>query len=247
MSKKDVVQKILDKQQIAYFDSKSAVNLQVEHFLILLGGLIPRDSKVILDVGGGRGYFAAKIYESTKCLIRVLDSDENSIDAVNNNNNFVTGVLGDALYPHVVGDESVVCFNLILHHLIGNNELETRQLQQKGLSVWKDSCEYIFVNEIMYESYLSNFSGRIIYEITKNKILSIFGKIISLFIPSLRANTFGVGVRFRSHEDWVSLFAESGFDIISKISGEKEPVSFFRRLLLIKEMRRDSFLLSVGG
>ena len=246
MSKRDVGQKVLDEHQIAYFDSESAVDSQVEHFLSLVGDRIPRDSKIILDVGGGKGYFATKIYTTTKCPVRVLDSDEKSIDAVNKINNFVTGVIGDALDPQVVGDESVVCFNLILHHLIGNNELETRQLQQKGLSVWKDSCEYIFVNEIMYESYLGSFSGRLIYEITKNNILSMIGKMVSIFIPSLRANTFGVGVRFRSHEDWVSLFTESGYDIISKISGETEPVSFFRRLLLIKEMRRDSFLLSKG-
>ena len=240
-------QKKLDERQIAYFDSEWAVDAQVENFLHLMNDFMPEQPKIILDVGGGKGYFATKINAATKCSVRVLDSDMKSIDTVNESENPVTGVVGDALNPEIVGDESVICFNLILHHLIGNHETATRQLQQKGLSVWKDSCCCIFVNEIMYESYLGNFSSRLIYEITKNKFLSMIGKMISIFIPSLRANTFGVGVRFRSHEDWVSLFTESGFDITSKISGEKEPVSFFLRLLLIKEIRRDSFLLSKGG
>ena len=86
-------------------------------------------------------------------------------------------------------------------------------------------------------------SGWLIYQITSSSVLSAIGKAVSKIIPSFRANTFGTGVRFRSHDEWEKLFSHAGFKVTSSIVGRNEYVALPLRLLLIKNIRRDSFLL----
>ena len=101
----------------------------------------------------------------------------------------------------------------------------------------------VFVNEYIYESYIDGLSGRLIFHITKSRLLSAVGRAIASVVPALRANTFGVGVRFRSHDEWTTLFRDAGFEVVRARLGEPERVAFARRALLIKAIRRDSFLL----
>jgi hypothetical protein len=233
----------LKNHQVQKFYTDIFAEQQVEHFMKVL---INKKTikRLVVDVGGGQGYFAKLLNSKTRDPIRVIDCDEDSIERVlMMGNEYIIGVLGDALNPKIHGDESIICFNLILHHIIGDNEKKTRELQKKALSVWTESAEFIFVNEYIYNSFVGNSSGRLIYEITKNKFFSWFGKIVGKVVPSLNANTFGVGVRFRSNIEWVNLFEEIGYSVISNIHGDPEYVSLPRRILLISQIRRDSFLL----
>jgi hypothetical protein len=157
----------------------------------------------------------------------------------------VEAMVGDALQPDKKNDEALVCFNLILHHLVATSENETLALQTRAISNWRQSGTKVFVNEYIYESWFGDFSGWLIYQITKSKFLSKVGLIISKVMPSLKANTFGVGVRFRSGSEWKKIFDNSGFVVEAEIKGEEEFISLPRRLLLIKNIRRDSFLLLV--
>jgi len=147
------------------------------------------------------------------------------------------------LNPPIRGDEEFASFNLILHHLVGRSEEITRTLQMNSLARWRDRARGVFVNEYIYESYAMRASGWLIFQITKSTLLSALAKWISTVVPSLRANTFGVGVRFRAHEEWRELFEDAGYRVKSCVIGRSEPVSMARRLLLIKQIRRDSFLL----
>ena len=63
-------------------------------------------------------------------------------------------------------------------------------------------------------------------------------------VPSLRANTFGVGVRFRAADEWSKLFRQAGYEVVASQRGSDERVSLGRRMLLIKSCRRDSFVLA---
>lgn len=75
----------------------------------------------------------------------------------------------------------------------------------------------------IYESFvINNFSGWLIYQITSNSALSVLGNFIAKFIPSLKANTFGVGVRFRSHKEWQRMFESLGFEIVNTKIGKEE-------------------------
>lgn len=237
-------QKKLSQSQIEAFYIDCFNESQVKDFIGFTKKNQRTNEQVVVDIGGGVGYFAQNLNKQTGYKVRVIDSDKISIDRVTQLNNIkIEGVVGDALAPDIKGDEDIVCFNLILHHLIGSTEAETRLLQKKALLAWSNSKVTIFVNEYIYDSFIGYLSGRMIYEITSSKVLSAIGRAIGKIIPSLRANTFGVGVRFRAHREWLKLFEECGFNVSSISFGEIEHTAMPLRLLFIKQKRRDSFLL----
>jgi len=234
-------QKILDETQLSAFYHDYFVRDQFNHFKLLVAG-VDSPIVVIVDVGGGCGYFISKLNIDLGFCGRVMDSDPISVEECLANG--IDAELGDALQPEIKGDEDLVCFNLILHHLVADSEEKTKKLQIKAIESWKGRAKFIFIDEYIYESMILDLSGRLIYEITKSQVLSFLGKMVSYVVPSLRANTFGVGVRFRSNKGWTDIFDSMGFKVVNFIKGAPEPVSFARRLLLIRECRRDSFLLT---
>lgn len=235
------MQKILNAEQVAAFYHDGFVQQQVAHFKTIPSRNLPAN-RVVLDVGGGCGYFASAISKELNVPVRVIDMDPVSVNAAKELG--IDAVVGDALFPNKYGDEGIACYNLILHHLVSGSEKDTLVLQGKAISVWRGNGEKVFVNEYIYESWFGDVSGWLIYQITKSSVLSALGRLVSKLLPSLRANTFGVGVRFRSNGEWRKIFTEIGFKVVDEIKGEKEFISLPRRLLLIKEIRRDSFLLS---
>ena len=116
-------------------------------------------------------------------------------------------------------------------------------MQSQALASWKGRARAVFVDEYIYDSYWNDISGKLIYAITSSRMLSALGSAVSKFVPSLRANTFGIGVRFRSKMEWTSLFEKLGYRVEASIRGPEEDVSLARRMLLIQSCRRDSFLL----
>ena len=235
-----VEQKILASGQVAAFYHDEFVESQAKDFdrLVLTENPTPA---LVADIGGGFGYFAETLQRAHGLHVRVVDLDPASVAACKAKG--VEAKIGNALSPESVGDETVVCFNLILHHLVADSERKTRALQERALSYWEGRPVTLFVNEYIYDSFLGQVSGRLIYEITKNTLLSKAGGLVARFVPSLKANTFGVGVRFRAHEEWLELFRSQGFSLVSHARGAEEEVSLARRMLLIRSCRRDSYVL----
>lgn len=234
------MQKILNAEQVAAFYHDGFVQQQVEHFKKIALQTVEL-GKIVVDMGGGCGYFASAIKRELNIPTRVIDMDPVSVKSAQSLG--VEAVVGDALQPIKKNDEGVVCFNLILHHLVASSEAETLVLQSRAISTWRENNVRVFVNEYIYDSWIANFSGWLIYQITKNKLLSAIGNSVAKILPSLKANTFGVGVRFRSNSEWKKIFEKSGFIVENQLKGEPEFISLPRRLLLIKEIRRDSFVL----
>ena len=232
------MQKTLSPDQIEAFYHDHFVASQVEHFTALTR---PEAGRTIVDVGGGCGFFAEGLERLTGWPVRVPDTDKVSVAACHAKG--VDAAVDDALAPHIRGDEDVVCFNLILHHLVRPDEAATLALQRRALEAWHARARAVFVNEYIYDSYVSTLSGRLIYAITSSRWLSALASAVSRVVPSLRANTFGVGVRFRAHDEWVRIFESLGFKVAGVARGAEEGVSPARRLLLIRSCRRDSFLL----
>ncbi|UNK78552.1 hypothetical protein MNQ96_13405 [Sphingopyxis granuli] len=233
------IQQKLSSDQIAEFYHDEFVRDQVRDFAELATPL-DRDG-VVVDIGGGVGYFAERVHAKFGYPVRVVDMDPESVARCEARS--VPSQLGDALNPPFSGDEACVCFNLILHHLVAEDEERTRGLQIGALRAWKDHETPIFVNEYIYESFVGMLSGRLIYAITSSRLLSAAAAFAARFVPALRANTFGVGVRFRSHGEWLKLFREAGFAAEAVRVGADEDVKPPLRLLLIKAIRRDSFIL----
>lgn len=236
------VQKTLSSEQIEAFYHSEFVEEQSRDFDVLVPGVSP--GAAVVDVGGGCGYFAKRLAEAHGYRTRVIDMDPTSVAECRRAG--VEAVVGDALAPPFVGDEEVVVFNVMLHHLIGASEAETRALQVKALKAWHGRAKAIFVYEYIYESYVANLSGRLMYEITKSKVLSWMGRQAAKVIPAFHANTFGVGVRFRAHDEWKGLFAEAGYRVAAVQKSVNWPVSVPLRALLISHVRRDSFRLEAA-
>ena len=233
------MQKILSTEQIEAFYHDQFVKDQSRHFVSLFGSNLPL--KKVTDMGGGCGFFAKRLENQAAYKVKVIDMDIASVQACRDAG--IDATQGDALNPEISGDENIVSFNLILHHLVAQSDSATLALQIKALAVWQPHVQSIFVNEYIYESYLGNFSGWFIFRITKSPVLSWFGRVVSKVVPSLKANTFGVGVRFRASQEWRRVFESAGYIVKSSVVGNDEHVSLPRRLLLIKHIRRDSFML----
>lgn len=234
-----MVQKILATEQIEAFYHDQFVEDQARHFVSLYG--TSAGSRNVIDMGGGCGFFAKRLKRHACYKVQVIDMDLVSVNACHDAG--IDARQGDALTPKISGDENIVSFNLILHHLVGATDSDTLALQTRALAVWQPYIQSVFVNEYIYESYLGNFSGWVIFRITKSAVLSWFGRVVSTVVPSLKANTFGVGVRFRSSAEWHRVFESAGYVVKSSVYGANENVSLPRRLLLIKHIRRDSFML----
>jgi hypothetical protein len=234
-----IEQRILAADQLKAFYHDEFVEDQVRDF----GVLVPRGEVrgVVVDIGGGCGYFARRLADIEGVKTRVIDQDPSSVEASRGIG--VEAEPGDALAPSPAGDEGIVCFNLILHHLVGPTDGATRALQIKALRSWRGKVPVLFVNEYIYESFVGTVSGRLIYAITSSRLLSAVGVGIARLVPAFRANTFGVGVRFRSHQEWLTLFAEAGFHVVGTRIGVPERISPPLRSLLISVIRRDSFRL----
>lgn len=232
------MQRRLAAEQLSSFYTDSATRDQVRAFLSLAPVMRLRKGPVVVDVGGGQGHFAGELQATIGGRARVLDTDPIALAEAERRG--VDTILGDALAPPFGGDEDVACFNLILHHLIGQTEARTRALQVQALKAWRGNAQFVFVTEYVYESGLS---ARMSYWITRSKFLSALAAAIARLTPTLQANTFGVGVRFRPAGEWHQLFREAGFKVADYRPGREERVRWPRRLLFITSIRRDTFLL----
>ena len=235
----EITQRHLAPSQTAEFYHDRFVTDQVAAFLRLMAEW---PAALVADVGGGCGYFARALQGASGWRVRVLDLDAPSVQACHQHG--IDAAVADALLPPVRGDEAAATFNLVLHHLVGRSESETRRLQVCALRAWRDQVPRLCVHEYIYESgRFGGLSGALIYAITSSRLLSSIGQAIARWVPSLRANTFGVGVRFRTAAEWQVLFGEAGWRIDARVVGPDEPISLARRLLFIRSCRRDSFLL----
>ena len=231
----------LSQDQIEAFYHDHFVASQVRNYQSLVTPRLPRP-RAVVDIGGGCGFFAQGLKAAAGVDVRVIDMDPVSVQACRAKG--LDAAVDDALRPQRRGDEDVVCFNLILHHLVGPDEAATLALQQQALASWLGHARWVFVDEYIYDAWFGNLAGRLIYAITSNRTLSRMAAAVSRWVPSLRANTFGVGVRFRARDEWCRIFEGLGYRVQASVRGPEEGVSAARRLLLIRSCRRDSFLLA---
>ena len=73
------MQKILTKNQIELFYKYCGDESQVEHFLQLVPRTLLGPKNVIVDIGGGVGFFADSVKKFIDAQVRILDTDPNAI------------------------------------------------------------------------------------------------------------------------------------------------------------------------
>jgi hypothetical protein len=232
-------QETLAAHQVSAFYHDEFVTDQVRDF----GRLVGR-CELLADLGGGVGHFAKASQGLLADRVLVIDSDPISVQRCADEG--VHAIQDDAIFTRAADAADVVAFNLILHHLVGRGSRATRDLQVTAMrNQTVGGNRRLFVNEYIYESYLArDFAGLLIFTITSSRLLSAVAGFVARFVPSLQANTFGVGVRFRSAADWCELFAEAGWEVEGQMVGQPELISGARRFAFaLKSCRRDSFIL----
>jgi SAM-dependent methyltransferase len=247
-----VTQRLLSSGALDKFRTSEGVAEQIEHFASLLNFDGARAFSV-LDVGGGVGFFCDAlrvVYPNVR--VTILDLDETSV--IEARKHGFEAIHGSIIDPpsEILGRRfDVVSFNLVLHHIISSDEGGTAALQRSALDRARSlltEIGRIFVHEICYEGrVVPDLTGRLIYGVTSSQVLSGIVSGIARIAPSLRANTAGVGVRFRPAVGWVNLVQSLGFEVIGTREGGPEGHSVARRsLLLIREVRRRSFAISTS-
>lgn len=244
-----MTQRVLPKSAIDEFDTPEGVAEQIQHFKNLLG-IDPSVVFSILDVGGGTGFFVSALKSEFRNVdATILDLDQASVTkSVRKGLNSIHGSIVAPPRDLMSRRFDVISFNLVLHHIIAETDSSTVALQQQALRqarvLLKDGGR-IFVHEICFEGrFFADLSGLLIYRITSShhleKVLRFTGTIFS----ALKANTVGVGVRFRPLIGWEEIARSVGLEALNTCEGGPEGHSLLRKaLLLIKEVRRRSLLL----
>lgn len=231
------MQRLLEQEQLREFAHDGFVERQVQDFTDICE---VRDG-LVTDVGGGCGIFASALARKLPDVkLHVIDLDGNAVASCRE-----AGIQADQvdlLRYMPKPDERVACFNLVLHHLVGTTLDQTRRLQLAALRGWRRSGTVLFVNEYAYDSWLGDMGARLMYSALSSPRLAKTCRWIATKVPSLKANSLGVGVRFRSRSSWVRLFREAGFETVGYARGDDEKIR--RPLgLLFRSIRRDSFVL----
>jgi len=244
-----VTQRVLPRSAIDEFDTPEGVAEQLQHFKSLLGFNVHSVFSV-LDVGGGTGFFVSALKaEFPHGDATILDLDEASV--IKGMNLGLTAIHGSIIEPPAAilsRKFDVISFNLVLHHIIGDTDSSTVDLQRRALC---QACTLLtnggrlFVHEICYEGRLvPDSSALLIYQISSSRRFSRALRFVGKISPALRSNTAGIGVRFRPASGWVSLAGTLGLQVIGACEGGPEGHSLLRKtLLLIREVRRCSLVL----
>ena len=168
-----------------------------------------------LDIGGGIGLFAASVADicpDQDVQITVVDPGlEASRQRIENPSvNFEL-----ASFDNYTTEQKFdfVSFRLVLHHLIGQNEADTLQVQAKALAKARDMLKddgFLLIVENFYEPMVgTDFTSRLIYEVASSKTIETVTR-------RLGANTAGEGVRFHSPETWQQFYDEAGVEVVSE-------------------------------
>lgn len=239
-------QRLLSDEATDAFDHKWLFATQIDHFKALTA-FTPEEPFDLLDVGGGTGRFAQALRQQfPRCSVTILDVSAKSVQKAATKG--IQGIVGSILDPPPALASKrydVVAFNMILHHLVGDSDRFTEANQKHALTVAAGLLKRngrIVVNEYCYSGLVGDdSSGRLIYEITRSKVLAGVVRAVGRVCPPLAANTVGVGVRFRPLPSWAKLGAEAGLCLDRTIDGPPDPPSLIRRTaLLIRAVNRSS-------
>jgi ubiquinone/menaquinone biosynthesis C-methylase UbiE len=170
----------------------------------------PEGDFSFLDLGGGNGIFSDRLlhrYPAARCV--VLDNSELLIGR-NQPNPRKSIILAsvDEMDSKLANQQfDIIFMNWLLHHLVADSYSQTRKNVQSVLrsatrhltpggrvSVFENLCDGIL---------LDGLPSHLIFHITSSHLLAPLTK-------KLGANTAGVGVCYRSGQQWLDLFGECG-------------------------------------
>jgi SAM-dependent methyltransferase len=176
-----------------------------------------------LDIGGGNGLFSDKLLDNYPNATGTIIDNSQLLLSKNTANTRKTVICDSVQNLADIKDKyDLVCFNWLLHHLVGNSYSETRN----NISTAVDSAMSLLtprgrlsICENMYNGLVIDWlPSRLIFVLTSSKA-------IASIIKRMGANTAGVGVCFLSYNQWVETIEKTSLKILKFSNDKKWPFS----------------------
>lgn len=204
--------KLLDSSQTESFDTEYVDDYLFYIVVKAVDQYIKNiDKGEVIDVGGGNGMFIDRVLDYYPNLSATLVEPEPTLlykNSSRDNKKLIESTFQDLTITSTSTD--LITLNWVLHHFVGCNYSSTYQLQLQALKKCYNLLKpggIIFIFENFYEGkWVNDMPGNIIYHLTASSLMKDVTK-------KLGANTAGVGVSFHSHNAWVSMLKEAGFQI----------------------------------
>jgi Methyltransferase domain len=172
-----------------------------------------------LDVGGGNGMFADRLLDYyPRSRGTVLDNSQLLLDR-NKTHPHKKMILDSVENLSKLSERyDLICFNWLLHHLVGSSYSETRKNISTAIEsviplLTDDGRVSIFEN--MYNGLLfDGLPSRVIFTLTSNQT-------ISGAIKKMGANTAGVGVCFLSQKEWMETVGKTSLKLLKYSDDDK--------------------------
>lgn len=233
----------LANDQLASFDQEYTTNERWERVKLCIDHDFNDGNFSFVDVGGGNGLFADRVLANyPQSQGTVLDSSELLLSK-NTKNTRKKIIRADALDLVNFGNYDIIFCNWVLHHLVKTGSYTQTT---KNLEIFFDSSRKVLssrgrlsIFEIDYNGFIDDLPGKSIFHLTSSKF-------IAPLTSKLGANTAGVGVCFRSHNEWVRKIEKSGYKILSYTQdSEDTPLSLMKKyLLFIKKVTGGHYWLA---
>lgn len=228
--------KTLDAAQLEAFDTEYVTEPRWLLFKSHLDRHFPEGDFSFLDVGGGNGVFADRLlagYPAARGT--VLDSAPSLLARNTPHERKTLQAQSAANLSHLEERFDLVCFNWVLHHLIGNSRKESIDhvratlMSAVGLLTPR-GCIAVFEN--FYQGYLvDDLPGSLIFNLTSSKALARVTK-------AMGANTAGLGVCFQSKRGWLDTIARAKLMPIGIELDQRWPIPWQWRVgLAVREVR----------
>ena len=240
----DVMRKLADSQ-VEAFDTEYVDDRRWDAVRVRIDQDFPRGEFRFLDVGGGNGAFSDRLLAHyPRAIGTVLDNSELLLSR-NERNARKTCICDSVKHVGHIGEKyDLISVNWLLHHLVGDSYVKTRQNQLatlKSLRALLTTCGRVSIFENMYNGWLiENLPGQIIYHLTSAKAIAAIAR-------RMGANTAGVGVCFLSKSEWLSTIREAGLAVVSYVEPDNwvwRMPPMWRILLNIRERRVGHFWLT---
>jgi hypothetical protein len=211
--------KQLENAQLETFDTEYINDQRWEIIKEQIDKDFPNGDFSFLDIGGGNGVFADRLlnyYPQSKGT--VLDNAQVLLDK-NQINPRKTIICASVENLNSIENKyDLICFNWLLHHLVGNSYSETRINMSTAINsviplITPHGRVSIFEN--MYNGLaIDGLPSRLIFMLTSSKA-------ITGIIKKMGANTAGVGVCFLSQKQWIETISKAGLKLL-KYTDEEE-------------------------
>jgi len=202
----------LSDSQLASFDTEY---VDADRWQLVKGNIdrdFPGGKFRFLDLGGGTGRFADLLLAHYP-LAEGCVFDNSALLLARNKLDPRKQLICDSAehLGNIDGRFDLVSVHWLLHHLVGDSYAQTTANQRAvlgGLAGLLTGCGRISLFENNYQGLvLSALPGWLIYEATAMRSLAALTR-------RLGANTAGVGVCFRSEQQWRAMIAATGFKIV---------------------------------